>query len=113
MIARMGYPSETHTVVTDDCYILEMHRIPHGKSKTRADMGQPILLVHGVLGSSADWVMGIPEKSLGKTLCISGQFLELNITYESINNGSLFNSMYKKLWDQFCRGQKTKFHPEI
>ena len=67
MIARMGYPSETHTVVTEDCYILEMHRIPHGKGQTKAN-SKTILLVHGVLGSSADWVMGIPEKSLGYIL---------------------------------------------
>ena len=31
MIAREGYPVETHTVTTEDCYILEMHRIPYGK----------------------------------------------------------------------------------
>ena len=71
MIARMGYPSETHTVVTEDCYILEMHRIPHGKG-IQANQSAPILLVHGVLGSSADWVMGIPEKSLGYILADAG-----------------------------------------
>jgi len=71
MIARMGYPSETHTVVTEDCYILEMHRIPHGKGQTKAN-SKTILLVHGVLGSSADWVMGIPEKSLGYILADAG-----------------------------------------
>ena len=65
MIASMGYPSETHTVVTEDCYILEMHRIPHGKNAKKATKGA-VLLVHGVLGSSADWVMGEPEKFLGK-----------------------------------------------
>jgi hypothetical protein len=31
MIAREGYPVETHTVKTEDCYLLEMHRIPFGK----------------------------------------------------------------------------------
>ena len=31
MIEMEGYPAETHTVITDDCYILEMHRIPNGK----------------------------------------------------------------------------------
>ena len=71
MIARMGYPSETHTVITEDCYILEMHRIPHGKGQTKANL-KTILLVHGVLGSSADWVMGIPEKSLGYILADAG-----------------------------------------
>ena len=65
MIASMGYPSQTHTVITEDCYILEMHRIPHGKGMSEATK-PPVLLVHGVLGSSADWVMGIPEKFLGK-----------------------------------------------
>ena len=64
MIASMGYPSQTHTVITEDCYILEMHRIPHGKNMAKATK-PPILLVHGLLGSSADWVMGIPEKFLG------------------------------------------------
>ena len=61
----MGYPSQTHTITTEDCYILEMHRIPHGKGMEKATK-PPILLVHGLLGSSADWVMGIPEKYLGK-----------------------------------------------
>jgi lysosomal acid lipase/cholesteryl ester hydrolase len=67
MIAGQGYPSETHTVVTEDCYILQMHRIPYGKDTI--DDGEPrppVLLLHGVLGSSADWVMGSPAKSLGK-----------------------------------------------
>ena len=68
MIASMGYPAETHTVITDDCYILEMHRIPHGKNAPKSQQRPPILLVHGLLGSSADWVMGIPEKSLGNVV---------------------------------------------
>ena len=34
MIYEAGYPAETHTVVTEDGYILRMHRIPHGKHAT-------------------------------------------------------------------------------
>ena len=71
MIASMGYPVETHTVITSDCYILEMHRIPHGKNSQAATKGS-ILLVHGVLASSADWVMGMPEKFLGYILADAG-----------------------------------------
>ena len=29
------------------------------------------------------------------------------VTRKASNHGSLFNSMYKKLWDQFCRGSKN------
>lgn len=31
MVTREGYPFETYDVVTEDQYILTIHRIPHGK----------------------------------------------------------------------------------
>ena len=66
MIAREGYPAETYTVTTEDCYILEMHRIPHGKSNATDNKTRPVVyLQHGLLGSSADWVMGSSDSSLG------------------------------------------------
>ena len=60
-----GYPVETHLVVTEDCYHLEMHRIPYGKSNKTTGKRPAVYLQHGLFCSSADWVMGIPEKSLG------------------------------------------------
>ena len=68
MIAREGYFSETHTVITEDGYVLEMHRIPFGKNAPGNEQGvfkPPVYLQHGLLCSSADWVMGIAAKSLG------------------------------------------------
>lgn len=81
----------------DDCYFLEMHRIPHGKDNPPAEgeirpgIGGSFLiflnmyffnsrsfhvpavyLQHGLLCSSADWVMGIPSKSLGYILADAG-----------------------------------------
>ena len=35
MVSKEGYPVETHQVITDDGYILRMHRIPHGKRSPR------------------------------------------------------------------------------
>lgn len=58
LIAKYGYEAETHTIRTSDGYLLTMHRIPNP--------GKPaIFLQHGILSSSADWVVLGPEKALG------------------------------------------------
>ena len=69
MVAKEGYPIETHVVITEDCYILEMHRIPYGKKSPHVQGESPrpaVYLQHGLLSSSTDWVMGTPEKYLGR-----------------------------------------------
>lgn len=69
MILKQGYPEETHSVITDDGYIMDMHRIPYGKQSppVQGVVRPAVYLQHGLLCSSADWVMGIPEKFLGNT----------------------------------------------
>nr|CAI5829897.1 unnamed protein product [Callosobruchus analis] len=52
IIARHGYRAETHVVVTEDGYLLKIHRIPPKKNGA-----QPVFLQHGLLGSSADWIV--------------------------------------------------------
>ena len=92
MIAKMGYPSETHEVITEDGYILQMHRIPFGKKSPPADgVERPaVYLQHGLLCSSADYVMGIPEKSLGSRLRLGAGSIPKNvgtgIDCESVQN---------------------------
>ena len=55
IIAAAGYRSETHVVMTEDDYILHVHRIT----------GQPgapvVFLQHGLEDSSATWVLAGPE----------------------------------------------------
>lgn len=59
IIRKEGYPAEAHVVLTEDGYILTMHRIV-GKS------GSPtIFLQHGVLGCSMDWIVLGKKNSLG------------------------------------------------
>lgn len=58
LIAQYGYTPETHHVTTDDGYILGLHRI-------RTVGGQPVLLMHGILDSSATWVLNGPKSGLG------------------------------------------------
>lgn len=60
MIHREGYPAESHVITTDDGYLLTLHRIPGKKGS------KPILLNHGILGCSADWIIPGKEKGLGK-----------------------------------------------
>jgi len=48
LIESSGYQVETHSVVTEDGYLLEMHRIP--------STGKPVFLMHGMLCSSYCWV---------------------------------------------------------
>lgn len=99
MIKMEGYPVESHQVLTKDGYTLTMHRIPFGRgheslspaSSSRTPRSStsvfgnnseiygdgvplriPVLVQHGVLCSSADWVMGAPERSLGFMLADAG-----------------------------------------
>ena len=83
IIAKDGYPVETHEVVTKDGYILELHRIPFGKNSLGTN-GSPVLLMHGILSSSADWVLTGPEKGLGECTIpthILFMFIPLIMTY--------------------------------
>ncbi|XP_026322442.1 lipase 3-like [Hyposmocoma kahamanoa] len=56
LISTNGYPTETHSVVTEDGYIVNLFRIPQ--------KGQPVLLVHGIGDSSDSWLILGPPNSL-------------------------------------------------
>jgi hypothetical protein len=58
--------------VTDDGYILTLHRIPSSKGKAQKP---PVLLQHGLLCSSADWVISGPGDGLGKRTYIFTELL--------------------------------------
>ena len=70
MIEKAGYPCEIHMVETEDGYILQIHRIPHGRDNSTVAPGKtrPVVFVqHGLEGDSSNWVISYdyPEKSLG------------------------------------------------
>jgi len=72
LIAKNGYPNENYLVITEDCYILEMHRIPHGQNDFKRESRPPVLVLHGILESSSDWVLASPKRSLGFMLADAG-----------------------------------------
>ncbi|KAF2365992.1 AB-hydrolase lipase domain [Trinorchestia longiramus] len=74
MIEAHGYPAEIHSVTTKDKYILELHRIPHGrKNRGLSKELRPVAyLQHCFLCSSSDWIMNTPDKALGFILADAG-----------------------------------------
>lgn len=57
LLRAYNYPAEEHRVITEDGYILEMHRVPNP--------GRPaVLVMHGMLSSSADFVLMGPGIAL-------------------------------------------------
>lgn len=71
IITSYGYPFEAHEVTTDDGYILTMHRIPHGIAGPSANR-PAVYLQHGLLCSSADWVVSGPERGFAFILADAG-----------------------------------------
>jgi hypothetical protein len=77
LVLAAGYPLEEHFVETADGYVLGVYRIPRGRGSThdlsRAPSARPpVLLWHGLLDSSASWVLNAPAQSLGFLLADAG-----------------------------------------
>ncbi|XP_033217874.1 lipase 3-like [Belonocnema kinseyi] len=66
LIRQAGYPAEAHVAETEDGFLLTMHRIPGPEGST------PVFVQHGLLGSSADWVITGRGKALGFILADLG-----------------------------------------
>ncbi|KAG6460501.1 lipase 1 [Manduca sexta] len=69
-VARNGYQSETHSVLTEDGYLLTLFRL--GKNR-----GTPTLLVHGLLQSADCWIDSGPDAGLGYLIAAAGYDLWL------------------------------------
>jgi len=65
-----GYPAEEYWVTTEDGYILNMQRIPHGRNGTAP--GPVVFLQHCLLGASPDWLVNLANESLAFILANAG-----------------------------------------
>jgi len=63
-IIASGFQAELHRVVTEDNYILRMHRI---LPKVQNYKKGPVLLLHGMFSSSYDFIATGPATALGKS----------------------------------------------
>ncbi|CAH2261658.1 jg12214 [Pararge aegeria aegeria] len=62
LAVKYGYNVEEHKVITEDGYILSLHRIPCKESSKNNTV---IFLMHGVLDSSDSWILQGPNNALG------------------------------------------------
>eukprot|EP00475_Leptophrys_vorax_P009321 TRINITY_DN1617_c0_g1_i4.p1 TRINITY_DN1617_c0_g1~~TRINITY_DN1617_c0_g1_i4.p1 ORF type:complete len:402 (+),score=81.24 TRINITY_DN1617_c0_g1_i4:1184-2389(+) len=73
IVLRYGYPVESHAVTTKDGFTLHMIRIPYGvHNDSGIGSRPPVLIMHGLLDSSSDWVVNLPDQSLPFILADAG-----------------------------------------
>ncbi|XP_071452976.1 gastric triacylglycerol lipase-like [Hetaerina americana] len=72
LINYYGYPAESHTIQTEDGYLLTLHRIPHGKAGPTGGHRPVVFLQHAILLSSAAWVITGPDDGLAFILADAG-----------------------------------------
>ncbi|XP_055615660.1 lipase 1-like [Toxorhynchites rutilus septentrionalis] len=70
LITKYGYKMENHVVETEDGYLLTMFRILPRQAPISKKF--PVLIIHGLLGSSADFVISGPNNSLAYILADNG-----------------------------------------
>ncbi|CAH0547948.1 unnamed protein product [Brassicogethes aeneus] len=72
-ITSCGYPFELHqNIQTEDGYLLDVQRIPHGKTNENDTDKPVVLLMHGLLGSAENFVLLDCESSLAFYLAEQG-----------------------------------------
>ncbi|KAH8350660.1 hypothetical protein KR067_011801 [Drosophila pandora] len=72
-IRSHGYPAESHTVVTEDGYVLTLFRIPYShKLKNQNEKRPPVLLQHGLFSNSDCFLSSGPDNSLAYLLADAG-----------------------------------------
>ena len=69
-----GFPVEEHYVTTQDGFILNLQRIPHGRNRSNQNRSRKpiVFLQHGLASDSTNWVLNGPLDSLGFILADRG-----------------------------------------
>ncbi|KAJ8929438.1 hypothetical protein NQ314_017887 [Rhamnusium bicolor] len=73
IIAKYGYPIETHEISTEDGYLLDVYRLPYGRRSSTKEINRyPVIVNHGLMGSAENFILTGPNKSLSYMLADNG-----------------------------------------
>lgn len=79
LIKSRGFKVETHHVITEDGYILTIHRIVN---PLRDSKGRPVILQHGLLSSGRDWIDNALGGAVEEMYSRSNKFVGNNLGFE-------------------------------
>ncbi|XP_011702600.1 PREDICTED: lipase 3-like [Wasmannia auropunctata] len=99
-VRQSGYPFELHHVTTDDGYILAVHRIPNRSNKT-VENHRVVLIMHGLLGCSMDWLVTGRNRSIAYLLADDGYDVWLGNSRGTTNskNHTYLSIQSAEFWD--------------
>ncbi|KAL6437992.1 hypothetical protein ACFW04_004349 [Cataglyphis niger] len=100
LVNKYGYNGQLHKVITSDGYILELHRL-RGRTNS-SEVQKPVAFVmHGLLCSSACWVVSGPENSLAYILSDAGYDVWLGNARGSLYSRKhvSLSTLDKEYWD--------------
>lgn len=101
LISGAGYIGEAHRVVTEDGYLLKVHRVLANPVETRT-LRKPAFLMHGILATAADFLVTGPDIALAYMLADNGYdvcFVHRIRCFHLIMHLNLTSSLFRCGWE--------------
>ncbi|KAJ8974133.1 hypothetical protein NQ317_004499 [Molorchus minor] len=101
-VSSYGYPIEAHQdIQTEDGYLLDIFRIPYGRTKTgsRKKRRPVVFLMHGLLSNAENWIIGGPQKGLAFLLADRGYDVWMGNSRGSVRKHVSLSPRHNDFWE--------------